>query len=800
MNLTKIRNIAGVALLASLAACSGSGSCPPNGSNGDLSLKIEAPAQYPAGIAVTAYLTMTNTSSVDGKNLVYTAPPSTNYTGVTIIPNPTGAGEDCTNIPAGKSCTFTADIPAGSKPGSFTVDATPNGSSVQNTKVAQSGKALQANNSISVTANLGLVNLPSNATTDYRYFILPEVQTITANSSGNTTVMLSVIVNQYGSDFSSFKLVDETGADINYKLVGSQQQTESNSVNTYQVTIPAGKTLQHVRASSNKCDLEGKQYNKALTCSNDAEINLVKLGHGILSVEPSMFNMSESYASQVIKLTNTGSGNVSSINYPAFDVPFSVSNNNCESVSRLAPQQSCTMTINYESTNSTSGQITPVFSYDDDNDVSTDPKNTEIVIPYIGKTTTSFSVLEVSPYSASLTAENSRKVFTITNLAGGNTSGVTISSWTLPTLPAPLELESTNCYAIGANGPAPSPTTKPLNVGDSCVYTIKYSSAESADQASLAFNYNNGIDEQTTNVAIDWVTYTQPVFEQYAYITNYDDSVTKCSIAANGDLTDCAHTGGTFTRPSGIAITPTKTHAYIITNSEDDPAVVTRCTIEPADGSLFDCQDAGATDVAYSSAIAIDSSGTYAYITNYYSGTVTYCVIDPITANFAGCADSGATFSLPRGVALNQSGAIAYVTNSNSSIISGCDVGGGGDDILSNCTSNDFSPLGLTGIAINSTGNRAFITSTNDNYLFSCPVTGKSISLGGCSYTPNDVLDNPYGVALNADETIVYVVNYSNETVSKCAIAGGGTITGCTDSGATNLHGSNSIAIWSPPE
>lgn len=284
----------------------------------------------------------------------------------------------------------------------------------------------------------------------------------------------------------------------------------------------------------------------------------------------------------------------------------------------------------------------------------------------------------------------------------------------------------------------------------------------------------------------------------YAYVTNYDDSVTKCSITANGDLTDCAYTGGTLTRPSGIAITPSKTHAYIITNSEDDPAVVTRCTIEPADGSLFDCNNAGATNIAYSSAIAIDSSGTHAYITNYYSGTVTYCFIDPITANFAGCADSGATFSSPRGVAMNQSGSIAYVTNSNSSIISGCDVGGGSDDRLSNCTSDDFSPLGLTGIAINSAGNRAFITSTNYNYLLSCPVIGKSIS-AGCSYTPNDVLDNPYGVALNADETIAYVVNYSNETVSKCAISGNGSISGCTDSGATNLHGSNSIAIWSRP-
>ncbi len=286
---------------------------------------------------------------------------------------------------------------------------------------------------------------------------------------------------------------------------------------------------------------------------------------------------------------------------------------------------------------------------------------------------------------------------------------------------------------------------------------------------------------------------------QYAYITNYDDSVTKCSIAANGDLTDCAHTGGTLTRPSGIAITPSKTHAYIITNSEDNPAVVTRCTIEPADGSLFDCQDAGATDVAYSSAIAIDSSGTYAYIANHFGGTITSCTINQVSGNLEGCVDSSATFSSPFGVALDQSATIAYVTNGlGASTVSGCDIAGGGDT-LSSCVINDFSSTGLVnlgGIAINSLGNRAFITSGAGAFL-SCPVTGKTIGLD-CSAT-STALDNPIGVALNEDETIAYVVNYSNETVAKCTIAEDGTIVGCADSGATNLHGSNSIAIWSSP-
>jgi DNA-binding beta-propeller fold protein YncE len=156
--------------------------------------------------------------------------------------------------------------------------------------------------------------------------------------------------------------------------------------------------------------------------------------------------------------------------------------------------------------------------------------------------------------------------------------------------------------------------------------------------------------------------------------------------------------------------------------------------------------------------------------------------------------DSGATFSFPFGVALDQSATIAYVTNASSAIVSGCDITG---DVLSSCVSTDFSPLdGLRGIAINSVGDRAFIIS-NSNYLLSCPVTGKNIELD-CGST-QDALDSPVGVALNEDETIAYVVNYSNETVAKCTIAEDGTIVGCADSGATNLHGSNSIAIWSSP-
>lgn len=131
MKKNTLKNIVGALALASLAACSGSGSCPPGQSpNGELSLAITAPNQYPAGVAVTAYLTMTNTSTVNATNLYYAIPAATNYTGSNNITIQNGVGNNpCVNIAAGASCTFPAQISANSNPGSFTVTATPNGNS-----------------------------------------------------------------------------------------------------------------------------------------------------------------------------------------------------------------------------------------------------------------------------------------------------------------------------------------------------------------------------------------------------------------------------------------------------------------------------------------------------------------------------------------------------------------------------------------------------------------------------------------------------------------------------------------------
>ena len=448
------RNLALSALSAAvLSACGGAGSCAtcttPTPAPGDLTLKIEAPTQYPAGVAVTAYLTMMNTSNTNGTNLVYTVPSGTNYTGVTITPDANGAGQNCANIAAGASCTFTAAIPAGSTPGSFTVTATPNGSTSSATKATQAGKSLQAGGSISVTANLGLVDVPN---TSNEYYVLPSDQTVQGSTGSPSTVYVSVWVKQAGAGLNSLKLVDELGTDLTYVAVGTPSYA-LNSVNSYKVTIPAGKTIQHIQVLSNTCTTLNNGENNNTACSNDADVNLAQSGVGILAIQPNYFNMSESRESQVVTLQNVGTANITAMQMPVIAAPFSVLANTCTGITSLKPADSCSVTIGYTA-GSSSGQGSYVVNYNN----GTSAVNTTATIPYVGTSPAEVGVLTAAPASVSLTGNNAEQLISLTNTSN---SGV-VSKLVLPTLSSPLELKS----------PSSCVNDQTLAAGASCTYRI----------------------------------------------------------------------------------------------------------------------------------------------------------------------------------------------------------------------------------------------------------------------------------------------------------------------------------------
>lgn len=469
------KNMAATLALAMLTSCGGGGSCSncqsvvPTPTPGVLSLTMKAPSQYPAGVAITAYLTMTNTSTVNGTNLTYTIPDSSNYIAVTITANPDGAGQSCSNIAAGATCTFTATIPAGSKPGSFTVVATPTSSVATKIKNILTP---QADSSISVTANLGLVNTP-NFTTPY--YILPGSQTIEATASESTVAYVSLWIKTAETGLSSIELTDEVGAKLNYAVVGVGTLT-SNSVNTYAITVPVGKTIQNVLAKSNACSSD---------CSNKAQINLAAPGTGILSIEPSYFNMTENYTTQTITLSNTGSGTVSNMIIPTIAEPFSIVSNKCDN--SLAPNTSCTLNIIYTVGNN-GGQSNFIVNYNNGSqDIST-----SATIPYFGKTNLPFAILTVTPSSFNLSESHPVQRITLQN-----TGTATATSLTKPTLTTPLVESATTCSSS-------------LAINETCTYDVyaNYAQTFRAGTQLVTFNYNNGQQSQSMSATANWTRTT----------------------------------------------------------------------------------------------------------------------------------------------------------------------------------------------------------------------------------------------------------------------------------------------------
>ncbi len=477
-----------IAGLGLLSACS-VGDCDtptpgPSPTPGNISLAIAAPPQYPAGVEVTVPITMTNTSANDAKNLVYTVPaPGTsgNTTGVSINVLPNGLGENCQNIKSGATCKFTAVIPAGSVPGSFTVVATPATNVTQSKSV--NSKSLQAGG-ISVQTDLGLVNTPN---TQNEYYILPVNQTVAVDPAKATQVYVSVWIKKATTAITSLDLVDNNGNPLTAEPALPEQSFAQGSVVSYVVTVPAGVKLQNIQAFSAQCTTLNVGTNNNTACSNNAVVRLEDKSKGVLSIQPNYFNMDGSYPSQVITLVNVGNGTISDLTIPttaSLPSEFSVSDISCNATNgTLASGQSCQIKINYTA-NAEYGVVYPEFTYKNATD-AVDTLKSKVTIPYSDINNTPYSLLTVAPSDLLLTPTESTGVITYTNTPGGNTVGATLTISQLPTLSSPLESGTTTLIPLCTTG-------MQLAVNQSCYFPVKYSSASVDGLNTLQLNYTNG--------------------------------------------------------------------------------------------------------------------------------------------------------------------------------------------------------------------------------------------------------------------------------------------------------------------
>lgn len=536
-----LRNLAGALALATLAACGGSGSCPPNGSggnSGELTLKLTAPNQYPAEqpFAVTAYLTMTNTSNVNATNLSYDVPNASNYTGVAITVQNGVTNNPCTNILAGASCTFPAVIAANAHPGSFTVTATPNGSASQSTvkklwNSLKSDMGLQAG-TLSLTANIGLTSLPANSNSGANGISFLYSNTIAANESGDTLLSVVGVVNSASAgNFNTINLTDQSGNPLNFTVLsGNSGQGSTNlargSIVTFLLKIPASAVGSTFNFYAQTVDNNGGGSSDQGTIANPVTVGTAAAG--VLVIQPTNFSLTApAYESQIITFTNIGNGAISSLNIPTPDSPLYMISNNCAST--LTAGAICTYRLGSHAEAGFSGDAGFSASYN--NGTTTNSVAAQVhysgLDPVAGISVTSgdnpslnfVASTEISSKSSQLTLANtgnvseSNFVFTVPNyftLTAGTTG--------------------TACSLSG------NTVTSVLAKDTSCTLTLTYSNGTITAQqiASLLVYYKyHGIDAPQTSKVLTYETVLASGIIQVTPL-----SYTYPNIRANGSMSE----------------------------------------------------------------------------------------------------------------------------------------------------------------------------------------------------------------------------------------------------------------------
>ncbi|MCE3044295.1 YncE family protein [Legionella sp. 16cNR16C] len=344
--------------------------------------------------------------------------------------------------------------------------------------------------------------------------------------------------------------------------------------------------------------------------------------------------------------------------------------------------------------------------------------------------------------------------------------------------------------SAGPNGSITPSTPQVVNSGSNLVFMATPIAGFAVKQWLLdgMVVQNGGTSFQLNN--IDANHRIEVVFGQYfAYVTNdFDsgaDNVTRCRLDVGGNFIDCTIVGSGFTNPLGLVFNREGTRIYVanfgIANT------VRKCDIG-TNGILQNCINSAAI-FNNPVGVAINPQGTKIYVTNNLTGNISLCDLDT-NGNLINCTIT-ALINFPRGIIFNPAGTKVYVTNNTN--VTRCDVGFNGD--LVNCTLVGFGLIVPVGITFNASGTRLY-TVSGPNFLtgeidrFDVDANGdlSNPAVAGTSGTTSRF------IALNADQTIAYVTNASNDNVTKCEIDINGNFTNCSVTGF-NMDGATGLQL-----
>jgi YVTN family beta-propeller protein len=230
--------------------------------------------------------------------------------------------------------------------------------------------------------------------------------------------------------------------------------------------------------------------------------------------------------------------------------------------------------------------------------------------------------------------------------------------------------------------------------------------------------------------------------------------VSTASTTAQADSVDATITVGTT--PYNVAINPSGTFAYVSNYGSDTVSKIDLATNTVAATIIVGDGPWG---------LAINPLGTFAYVSNDQNGTVskidlaTNTVVTTITVE-----------QWPWYVGINPAGTFAYVTNRSNNIVSKIDLATNAVTSFTipnpSCVLNQGFPCNSNfGVAFNSDATFAYVSGPDKGTVAKINLNDNSV------VNTITVGSSPRGLAINPSGTFAYVSNYASNNVSKIDLA-----------------------------
>ena len=191
-------------------------------------------------------------------------------------------------------------------------------------------------------------------------------------------------------------------------------------------------------------------------------------------------------------------------------------------------------------------------------------------------------------------------------------------------------------------------------------------------------------------------------------------------------------------------------------------------------------------------------SKLYLYISNEKSGVIIKCEIAQ-NGNLINCVDAGgnALLNIPSNMYINRSVFRAYILNmgnDTSTPIILCDIDASRN--FTNCRNSGAKNIAnRRGLIARQNINGIYVGDLYRNIVSTC-VSGSNGSLSGCrdAYT-SGTIGGPHGFAFGANETYLYIAQYSKNTITKCELLANNDLSNCVNSGVTSFNKPENLAM-----